>query len=59
LALREVRTFLDRQPFRAESWRMLGEALEKIGDVSRAREAFAEAARRDVHDAVSRKGAEE
>jgi Tfp pilus assembly protein PilF len=54
LALRELRTFLDEQSFRGETWRMLAETLDRMGDSARAREAFAEAARRDVHDDGSR-----
>jgi hypothetical protein len=31
IAVRELHAFLERQSFRAESWRMLGEMLEKLG----------------------------
>ena len=53
-AIRELRVFLERQSFRAESWAMLGDLLAKEHDVPRAMEAFTEAARLDVHDEESR-----
>lgn len=52
-AIRELRAFLERQPFRAESWAMLGDLLAKERDNSAAAAAFIEATRRDVHDAES------
>ena len=53
-ALRELRAFLERQSFRAESWAMLGDLLAKEHDYPRALTAFTEATRLDVHDAESR-----
>jgi cytochrome c-type biogenesis protein CcmH/NrfG len=53
-AARELGAFLEQQSFRAETWRLLGETFDRMGDPARAREAFAEAARRDVHDERSR-----
>ena len=47
-ALRELRAVLADQPFRAETWEMLGAALAKIGQPERAQAAFAEADRRDL-----------
>jgi len=52
-ALRELRAFLERQSFRAETWRLLAETLDRMGDSVRAGEAFEEAARLDVHDTKS------
>ena len=53
-ALRELRSFLDRQSFRAESWAMLGDLQAKEHDQPRARAAFTEATELDVHDDASR-----
>ena len=53
-ALSELRTFLERQSFRAESWAILGDLLVREHDYPHAIAAFTEAARRDVHDADSR-----
>ena len=53
-AIRELRAFLDRQSFRAESWAMLGDLLAKEHDLPRAIAAFTEATELDVHDAESR-----
>jgi tetratricopeptide (TPR) repeat protein len=53
-ALRELRTFLSRQSFRAESWAMLGDLLGKEHDYPRAIAAFTEATELDVHDEESR-----
>lgn len=53
-ALRELSALLEREPFRADSWRLLGGMLEKLGSFGAARAAYAEAARRDVRDAASR-----
>ena len=39
-ALRELRTFLDRQSFRGESWAMLGDLLAKEHDYPRALAVF-------------------
>ena len=53
-AIRELRSFLERQSFRAESWAMLGDLLAKEHDSPRAMAAFTEATELDVHDAESR-----
>ena len=53
-ALRELRGFLERQNFRAESWAMLGDLLAKEHDYPRAMAAFTEATELDVHDEESR-----
>ena len=53
-AIRELRAFLDRQSFRAESWAMLGDLLAKEHDYPRAIAAFTEATELDLHDAESR-----
>ena len=53
-AIRELRSFMDRQSFRAESWAMLGDLLAKEHDYPRAIAAFNEAAELDVHDVESR-----
>jgi tetratricopeptide (TPR) repeat protein len=53
-AVRELTALLDREPFRAASWRMLGRMLEKLGQPAEARIAYEEAAARDVRDASSR-----
>ncbi len=52
-AINELRRVLEREPFRAESWKMLGDLLE-ANRPDLARQAFAEAAARDVHDDSSR-----
>lgn len=46
-ALQELRAVLQDQPFRAETWEMMGLALEKNGESARAQDAYAEADRRD------------
>jgi len=48
-AVRELRAFLERQAFRADSWRMLSRLLEKQGDREHAAAAAAQAALLDVH----------
>jgi Flp pilus assembly protein TadD len=53
-AVQELREFLEQQPFRAESWRMLGTLLERLRDHKHAAAAFGEAARRDIWDRLSR-----
>ena len=53
-AIHELRAFLERQSFRAESWAMLGDLLSKERDAPHAMGAFTEAARLDVHDEESR-----
>jgi tetratricopeptide (TPR) repeat protein len=52
-SLRELAGFVSAYPFRAESWKLLGQIFEAAGDQSRAREAYHEASARDVHDAES------
>ena len=52
--LRELRDFLQRHPFRAESWRMLATLLEEQHQPALAAAAWREAALRDVRDAESR-----
>jgi len=47
-ALAELRAVLADQPFRAETWEMLGSAAEKIGNPSLAKKAYSEADQRDV-----------
>ena len=47
-ALAELCAVLAGQPFRAETWEMLGRALEKIGNPALAKAAYSEADRRDV-----------
>ena len=47
-ALAELRAVLADQPFRAETWEMLGSVAEKIGNPALAQTAYAEADRRDV-----------
>ena len=53
-SIRELRVLLHEQPFRAESWAMLGDMLAKDYDYPQAIFAFSEAARLDVHDEESR-----
>jgi tetratricopeptide (TPR) repeat protein len=53
-ALRELHDFLQRHPFRAESWRMLATLLEEQHQSALATEAWREAAVRDVRDKDSR-----
>ena len=48
-ALRELRAVLSDQPFRSETWQMLGVVLEKTGSRELAQTAFAEADRLDWH----------
>ena len=52
-AVRELSDLLTREPFRGESWRMLGGLLERLGDPVSARCAYEEAMRRDVRDTIS------
>ena len=47
-AFAELRAVLADQPFRAETWEMLGRAAEKSGQRALAKSAYAEADRRDV-----------
>lgn len=53
-AIDELRELLEEQPYRADSWKLLGSLLLKIGQSALAREAFERAASYDVHDAASR-----
>jgi len=53
-ALRELHGFVERHPFRAESWRLLGGFLEELHQPVVAAEAWREAAWRDVRDEESR-----
>lgn len=53
VAERELRAFLTEQPFRSDSWKMLGEMLSQMRQPAAAARAFDEAARRDVHDRQS------
>lgn len=52
-AVRELSALLAREPFRAESWRMLGALLDRAGNRAAARAAYGEAMRRDARDAIS------
>ena len=52
-AIIELRNVLDREPFRAESWRMLGDLLEN-NRPDLAKQAFSQAAAYDVRDEHSR-----
>jgi len=54
--MRELRSVLTEQPFRAEAWAMLGELLRRTGAESLADEAFAAAASCDVHWNAPEKG---
>jgi predicted Zn-dependent protease len=53
-AFGEVRDFLQRHPFRAETWRMLATLLEEQHQPSLAMQAWREACLRDVRDEDSR-----
>lgn len=53
-ALDELRNFLQRHPFRAESWRLLAKVLEEQHQPELAAQAWLEAAERDVRDEDSR-----
>jgi predicted Zn-dependent protease len=52
-ALRELRSFLAKQSFRAESWQMLGKLLEDAGNLPAAASSYDQAALRDVRDSES------
>ncbi len=54
-AIAELRRVLDDQPYRAESWRLMGELLEKASQADMARRAYEVAAAYDVHDDESRR----
>lgn len=51
-AIHELRIVLSREPFRAESWQLLGELLQRAGDKADAVKAFAMANDLDVHLAL-------
>ena len=53
-AARELGEFLQAQPFRADSWKLLGTLLEKLRQPEAAAAAYAEAAARDARDRSSR-----
>jgi tetratricopeptide (TPR) repeat protein len=53
----ELAAFLQEHPYRGESWKLLGQILEKKGDPASARIAFQEAAARDMRDSDSRASA--
>ncbi len=53
IALRELGALLDREPFRADSWRLMGELLKKEEQPDLAVVAFRRAAALDVHDIES------
>jgi len=56
-AIEELRRLLDRQPYRAESWHLLGDLLLRIGRRDIAKTAYAQAADYDVHDDTAREQA--
>ena len=53
-AARELGEFLEAQPFRADSWKLLAVLLEKMRQPEAAAQAYAQAAARDVRDRASR-----
>ena len=53
-AITELRGLLDQQPYRAESWHLLGDLLQKAGERDLSRRAYAQAADYDVHDDKAR-----
>ena len=53
-AARELRDFLAREQFRAESWRLLGQFLEKLAQPAAAAAAYHRATMLDVRDTISR-----
>jgi protein O-mannosyl-transferase len=53
-AIGELRTVLDRQWWRADSWKLLGDLLVKIGRRELAKSAYTQAAAYDVRDAEAR-----
>jgi tetratricopeptide (TPR) repeat protein len=50
----ELGAFLEKYPFRAESWALLGQIQDRAGDKQRATIAYQEATRRDVRDEKTR-----
>ena len=53
-AIGELRTLLERQPYRAESWHLLGDFMVRIGRPDFAKTAYRQAADYDVHDDIAR-----
>lgn len=53
-AARELRDFLGREPFRSDSWLLLGRLLEKLAQPQAAIAAYEQAAALDVRDPQSR-----
>jgi hypothetical protein len=53
-AITKLRRFHEEQPFRADSWKTLGELLSRARQPELAARAFQEALLRDVHDTESR-----
>ncbi len=53
-AARELREFIAREPFRAESWLLLGRFLEKLAQPQAASASYQQAAALDVRDHLSR-----
>ena len=53
-AISELRELAARQPFRAESWRMLGDLRLQAGETDFARRSYERAAALDVRDSYSR-----
>jgi cytochrome c-type biogenesis protein CcmH/NrfG len=54
VAARELRAFLEQQPFRGDSWKLLGDLLTKMHQRTAAVTAYAQAVRLDVHDEAAR-----
>ena len=48
-AVNELRRLLEEQPYRAESWQLLGDLLQKSGRPELAKQAYSQAADYDVH----------
>jgi len=55
-AIRVLRQVLDRQPWRAESWQLLGDLLTKVNQGQLANDAYAWAADYDVHHGQEKTG---
>ncbi|MDB6173926.1 MAG: Tetratricopeptide 2 repeat protein [Chthoniobacteraceae bacterium] len=53
-AARELRAFLEKEPFRADSWQLLGDLLADLHQPQLAIEAFRQAMRFDVHAGEAR-----
>jgi len=54
VAARELSAFLKEQPFRGDSWKLLGDLLTKMHQRSAAVNAYAKAVQLDVHDEAAR-----